>query len=109
MDAPALVAVARNCPSGAITYRARDSTLDERAPPVNAVRLREHGPSAFNADLVIKTADAQSASALRRTLCRCGASGSKPFCDDSHAKVGFRPPASGAPRTIGRSRRETGR
>jgi CDGSH-type Zn-finger protein/truncated hemoglobin YjbI len=92
MSAPALAAVARNCPSGAITYQARDSLLNEVAPPVNTIRLRENGPYAINASIVIA---GQEAPVLRRTLCRCGASKNKPFCDGSHAAIHFE--ATGEP------------
>jgi Dyp-type peroxidase family len=82
--------LARNCPSGAIRYR-RDDGADERAPMVNTVRIRENGPLAVHADLRI----AGREPSLRATLCRCGASRNKPFCDGSHAAVGFQ--ATGEP------------
>lgn len=96
MSAAALTAVARNCPSGAITYRAKDQLLDEVDPPVNTIRLRQDGPYAVNAHIEIIGHD-QDVPVRRRTLCRCGASANKPFCDGSHARIGFQ--ATGEPET----------
>ena len=67
---------------------------DERPPIVNLVRVREHGPLAFHGDLRI----AGEAPRTRATLCRCGASQRKPFCDGSHAAAGFQ--ATGEPATV---------
>lgn len=92
MDADELMAVARNCPSGAITYEPADPEKVEHAPPVNTLKLRENGPYAVNAE--IKLAGEETTS-LRRTLCRCGASKQKPYCDGSHTAIGFI--ASGEP------------
>ncbi|MEW9808538.1 CDGSH iron-sulfur domain-containing protein [Mesorhizobium sp. ZMM04-5] len=86
----AITFIARSCPSGAITYRRKDGGPDEQPPVVNTVRIRENGPLAFSADMEIAGEDA-----LRATLCRCGASGNKPYCDGSHTKSGFA--ASGEP------------
>jgi CDGSH-type Zn-finger protein/truncated hemoglobin YjbI/uncharacterized Fe-S cluster protein YjdI len=94
IDAPALAAIARNCPSGAITYRAKDRVLEEVDPPVNTIRLRENGPYAVNAPIEFA---GQGGAVRRRTLCRCGASRNKPFCDGSHAAVHFE--ATGEPPT----------
>ncbi|XDA98739.1 CDGSH iron-sulfur domain-containing protein [Sulfitobacter sp. LCG007] len=94
MDPAALAAVARNCPSGAITYRAVDPALDETDPPVNTVRVRENGPYAVNARIDLQGEDGPS---RRRVLCRCGASRSKPYCDGSHAEIRFK--ATGEPPT----------
>lgn len=80
-----LVALARNCPSGAIQYDPPDGAPGEAAPLVNTVRVRENGPLAFHAPLAIDGDDA----GLRATLCRCGASAHKPYCDGSHAAAGF--------------------
>lgn len=84
--------LARQCPSGAIRYEMLGSNAREEEPPkVNVVRVRENGPLAFNGELAIKGEDPE----YRATLCRCGASANKPFCDGSHVKWGF--VASGEP------------
>ena len=87
----AVVLTARMCPSGAIRYQRHDGGEEEPAPIVNTVRVRENGPLAFNAPLRIAGEDAGP----RRTLCRCGLSKHKPYCDNSHIEGGFH--ASGEP------------
>ena len=47
--------IARTCPSGAIRYEYNDGTHSEPAPVVNLVHIRENGPLAFNAPLLIAT------------------------------------------------------
>ena len=90
-DADVLVTTAHMCPSGAISYRRTDGGPQEKAPPVNTVSVRENGPYAFRGELTI---DGKPAG-FRATLCRCGASKNKPFCDHAHADINFA--ASGEP------------
>jgi CDGSH-type Zn-finger protein/uncharacterized Fe-S cluster protein YjdI len=91
MPVERLVEVAHACPSGAIRYRRLDGEPQEAPPPVNLATVREAGPYALRAELVIDGAPA----GYRATLCRCGASKHKPYCDGSHHAVGF--DASGEP------------
>jgi CDGSH-type Zn-finger protein/uncharacterized Fe-S cluster protein YjdI len=91
MPVERLAEVAHACPSGAIRYRRLDGQPGESAPPVNLATVREAGPYAFRAELQI---DGEPAG-FRATLCRCGASQHKPYCDGSHQKIGFG--ASGEP------------
>ncbi len=86
--------LAHNCPSGAIQCEGVDGSALESAPQVNTVRLRENGPLAFRAPLTIDG----SPQGFRLTLCRCGASTCKPFCDNSHGAAGFT--ASGEAATV---------
>lgn len=80
-----LAELAHNCPSGAIRCTDLEGNELERAPVVNTVRIRENGPLTFHAPLTIAGKPAH----LRATLCRCGASKHKPFCDGSHTEIGF--------------------
>jgi CDGSH-type Zn-finger protein/uncharacterized Fe-S cluster protein YjdI len=86
----ALMRLAINCPSGAITVERLDGGEAESAPLVNTVRVRENGPLALHGDLAIA-----GDKVFRATLCRCGQSQKKPYCDGSHTAAKFQ--ASGEP------------
>ena len=88
-----LIAVARSCPSGAITYERHDGGEAERLPDVNVIRVLENGPLAVTADLHIEG----QGPGTRATLCRCGDSKNKPYCDGRHIAAGFT--ATGDPAT----------
>jgi CDGSH-type Zn-finger protein/uncharacterized Fe-S cluster protein YjdI len=82
-----VIRIGLNCPSGAIRVIRNDRTeTSDKAPRVNTLRLRENGPLALEAPMQLR---GQALDAPRATLCRCGASQNKPFCDGSHAGAGF--------------------
>ena len=95
-----LIRLGKNCPSGAIRVvrngspPAGEETSSDGFPLVNTVRVRENGPLAIEAELQIQ---GQPQAAPRATLCRCGQSNNKPFCDGSHVAAGF--VATGEPAT----------
>jgi len=84
-DPNALMRVAYSCPSGAIHVARKDGGDQEQPPVANIVIVRENGPLAFHADLRINGEEV----GFRATLCRCGLSRNKPWCDNSHINGGF--------------------
>ncbi len=89
-----VAALAASCPSGAITFTRLDGGPQEAPPLVNVIRVRENGPIALHADAEI----AGHGHVLRATLCRCGASKRKPFCDSGHVSAAFR--STGEPEPV---------
>ena len=79
------------CPSGRIaTQPAGAATRDEPAyePSIGVIR---DGPLWVRGGVTVVAADGAAYEARNRvTLCRCGNSGNKPFCDGSHQDTGFR-------------------
>lgn len=91
--ADTVMRIALHCPSGAIrAFRNDGSETSDKPPVVNTVRVRENGPLAIEAELSLR---GQPHGHVRATLCRCGMSKNKPFCDGAHTAAGFR--ATGEP------------
>lgn len=65
------------------------------APVTNAVFTAPNGPLIATGDLQIHTG-AETLSQPKASLCRCGLSNKKPFCDGSHRGV-FQEPGEAAP------------
>lgn len=68
-----------------------DREPDDRTPAVVLVPCPD-GPILVRGDVEIRDAAGRVVPRRRKTvaLCRCGASGIKPFCDGSHKAIGFR-------------------
>jgi CDGSH-type Zn-finger protein/uncharacterized Fe-S cluster protein YjdI len=81
--------IVERCPSGALTYRDHEGT-PEPPPEENTVLVVYNGPLYLSGDLDIAGAPGDMAGVrFRAALCRCGQSGNKPFCDNSHLSAGF--------------------
>jgi CDGSH-type Zn-finger protein len=88
-----IVATIRKCPSGALSYSI-DGVEHRDQEREAAVTVTDHGPYAVTGGVeLLGVAFGQEASREHYTLCRCGASKNKPFCDGSHWQVEFRDPA----------------
>ena len=56
------------------------------------ITVLDNGPYLVKGPVVVVDAEGNRFPAERKTiaLCRCGGSTTKPFCDGTHSKVGFR-------------------
>ena len=86
-----IAAMIRTCPSGALAYTPKGG-LAEAPPIINRVAVWENGPLAVAGEVRVGDGEAET----RVTLCRCGLSKTKPYCDSSHVEGGFE--ATGEPR-----------
>jgi CDGSH-type Zn-finger protein/uncharacterized Fe-S cluster protein YjdI len=83
------------CPSGALHYTRKDGGEAEALPDHNTIRITRNGPLHIRGDLtIVNSAGEVILNDTRATLCRCGASANKPFCDNSHITIGFQAPAT---------------
>ena len=88
--------MADNCPSGRLVVW--DKSTGEPVEPklVRSIGLVQDpaagvsGPLWVRGGITIRSADGETYEVRNRvTLCRCGESNNKPFCDGSHVPTGF--------------------
>jgi CDGSH-type Zn-finger protein len=89
--------MAHQCPAGRLLIWDRETGAPvEVALPASLSLLEDpaekvSGPLVLRGGIRVQSASGESYEIRnRQTLCRCGASSNKPFCDGSHASIGFR-------------------
>ena len=91
-----IIDVIRRCPSGALSYTLDEvdevDEVDERVQPcMPSITVTKDGPYEVVGDVqLLAQAWGEGALTERFTLCRCGASKNKPFCDGTHGSIGFK-------------------
>ena len=82
--------MAKLCPSGRLVTQPDGAERDERSFEPSVAVTRD-GPLWVRGGVQVVAADGTPYEVRnRQTLCRCGHSENKPFCDGSHKEVGFR-------------------
>ena len=85
-----IVRVIRQCPSGALAWE-KDGTRHDDFGGDPEVRISRDGPYRVRGGIVLEGVEfGEGASREHFTLCRCGRSRNKPFCDGSHWYAGFK-------------------
>lgn len=53
------------------------------------ITVRTNGPLVVDGEFRLVDAEGNEIPILKKALCRCGGSMTKPFCDGHHSKIGF--------------------
>jgi uncharacterized Fe-S cluster protein YjdI/CDGSH-type Zn-finger protein len=86
-NADDVAAVVERCPSGALQYRRLDGGPDEGGPQHATVTPLRNGPLLVRGRIEVRREDGTLEAMPRATLCRCGFSANKPFCDNTHLRI----------------------
>ncbi|MBN8672272.1 MAG: (4Fe-4S)-binding protein [Chitinophagales bacterium] len=89
-----IMAQVDKCPSGALSYFRNEEKIENKNPEVDVdtiVEVAANGPLLVYGNITIKNKNGEEVKKNKVTaLCRCGASGNKPYCDGTHVKIGFK-------------------
>lgn len=94
-SAEQIVDVVERCPTGALHYELKKQEKEETAPPRNTISISPDGPIYFRGNIEVQDEEGEAIlNDTRWALCRCGKSGNKPACDNTHTEIDFEAPAS---------------
>src|SRR5215472_15359030 len=88
-DTDTIARVIELCPSGALQYRRLDGKAQEHHEGPARVTPILDGPLMVVGEIEVRHDDGRVEVLPRATLCRCGESQHKPFCDNEHLRIGF--------------------
>lgn len=85
-----IINVVKKCPSGALSYSLNEKqTRDFNRSP--EIQIAKDGPYNVVGNIPISLSDdLQPPAKEHYSLCRCGASKNKPYCDGSHSDINFK-------------------
>lgn len=90
-----VAAVIERCPTGALHYEMKKSDRTEKPSSRNRIRLNADGPVYFFGDIEVQDHNGNVVlEDTRFALCRCGGSGNKPACDNTHKKLDWKADAT---------------
>lgn len=96
-DTNRIIEQVRKCPSGALNYFMNDQQAENLpqavAESANMVKVEvtPAGPYVIDTECLIRHSDGREEIKTGKiSLCRCGASHNKPYCDGSHISIGFK-------------------
>ena len=88
-----IIAIVEQCPSGALSYSLKAGGESDQQPRSADITVLPNGPYALQGEVNLISSNGEPwESRARVTLCRCGLSKNKPFCDGSHWNGGFNDP-----------------
>ena len=81
------------CPSGRLEHAPASAAATVEPAYEPSIAVVRDGPLWVRGGIPVESADGTTYEVRNRvTLCRCGHSGNKPFCDGTHREIGFRDP-----------------
>ena len=93
-DSEEIISAIKKCPSGALSYSIDGTEYQDQDNRKPQVTVSKDGPYNITGGIELIGVNnvqwADGSSKEHYTLCRCGASNNKPFCDGKHKEINFK-------------------